>query len=239
MNSILYLRGIGNNLHRINEYIIISFYVYRKARKSPYLTEIIAEIHVVDILKLRILIAINIVNIKKIFIDFRIRTLAINIIPKFSTNIQTIRKNIKIIKIVVNFRKEKIIPLNIIKEIPIRIKMKLNDNRDLSFLSKNSNANYYIMNSNFLFIQIRNDGENPIRVFKKRLEFIKKFMKIEYYHVDPKLYNFVILQDINSESYFRSPIIKEYDILITYDINVYRNARPQDFDDIVAKYPDL
>jgi hypothetical protein len=68
------------------------------------------------------LIAIDIVNIKKIFIDFRIRTFAINIISKFSTNIRAIRKNIKIIKIVVNFRKKKIIPSNIIKEIPIRIK---------------------------------------------------------------------------------------------------------------------
>jgi hypothetical protein len=116
MNSILYLRGIGNNLYRINKYIIISFYVYRKAREFFYLIEIIAEVHVVNIFKLKILIAIDIVNIKKIFIDFRIRTFAINIIPEFSTNIRAIRKNIKIIKIVVNSRKKEIIPLNIIKK---------------------------------------------------------------------------------------------------------------------------
>jgi hypothetical protein len=119
MNSILHLREIGNDFHYINEYIIISFYVYRKARESPYLIEIIAEIYIVNILKLKILIAINIVNTKKIFINFRIRTLVIDIISEFSTNIRMIRKNIKIIKIVVNFRKKEIIPLNIIKEIPI------------------------------------------------------------------------------------------------------------------------
>jgi hypothetical protein len=72
MNSILYLREIGNNLYYINEYIIISFYIYRKARESLYLIEITAEIHVVNILKLKILIAIDIVNIEKIFINFRI-----------------------------------------------------------------------------------------------------------------------------------------------------------------------
>ena len=49
-----------------------------------------------------------------------------------------------------------------------------------------SNAIYYIINSNFLFIQIRNDGENPIRVFKEWLKFIKEFIEIEYYYVDPK-----------------------------------------------------
>jgi hypothetical protein len=152
MNSILYLYEIGNNLYRINEYIIISFYIYRKARKSFYLIEIIAEIHVVNIFKLKILIAINIVNIKKIFINFRIRTLAINIISEFSANIRAIHKNIKIIKTVVNSRKEKIIPSNIIKEIPIRIRKKLNDNRDFLFLFKYSNAIYYIMNLNFAFI---------------------------------------------------------------------------------------
>jgi hypothetical protein len=193
MNSTLYLRGIGNDLYRINEYIIISFYVKRNIREFLYLIDITAEIHVVNILKLKILISIDIVNIKKIFIDFRIRTLAINIIPEFSTNIRTIRKNIKIIKIIVNSRKKEIIPPNTIKKIPIRMRKKLNNNRDFLFLSKYPNAIYYIMDSNFSFIQIRNDGENPIRVSKKRLEFIKKFIEIEYYYVDPESYNFVIL----------------------------------------------
>jgi hypothetical protein len=132
-------------------------------------------------------------NIKKIFIDFRIRTLVINIISEFNTNIRTIRKNIKIIKIVVNSRKKEIIPPNIIKEILIRIKKKLDDNRDFLFLSEYPNAIYHIINSNFSFIQIRNDGENPIRVSKRLLEFIKEFIKTEYYHVDPESHNFAIL----------------------------------------------
>jgi hypothetical protein len=143
------------------------FYIYRKIRESFYLIEIIIKIYVVDIFKLKMLIAINIMNIEKIFIDFRIRTLAIDIILEFSTNIRTIHKNIKIIKIVVNFRKKEIISLNIIKEIPIRMRKKLNNNRDFLFLFKYSNVICHIMDSNFLFIQIRNDGENLIRVSKK------------------------------------------------------------------------
>jgi hypothetical protein len=91
MNSTLYLRGIENDLHRINEYVIIPFYIYRKARKSSCLAEITAEIHVVNTLKSRILIAINIVDTEKIFINFLTRTLAINIIPEFSANIRAIR----------------------------------------------------------------------------------------------------------------------------------------------------
>jgi hypothetical protein len=167
------------------------------------------------------LIAIDIVNTEKIFIDFRIRMFAINIIPKFSTNIRAIRRNIKIIKIVINFRKEKIIPSNIIKEIPIRIRKKLNNNRDFLFLFKYSNTIYHIINSNFSFIQICNDGENLIRVLKERLEFIKKFIKTEYYHVDPESHNFAISRNINSEPHSRPSTIKKYDILITHDINVY------------------
>jgi hypothetical protein len=215
------------------------FYIYGKVRESSYLIEIIIEVHVMNILKSKMLIAINIVDTEKIFIDFRIRTLAINIIPKFSTNIRAIRKNIKIIKTVVNSRKEEISPLNIIKKIPIRIKKKLNDNRDFLFLSEYPNVTYHIVDSNFSFIQIRNNGENLIRVPKERLEFIKEFMKIKYHHVDSESHDFAILRSINSESYPRPPIIKKYDILITHDINVYRNARPQNLDDIIAKYPDL
>jgi hypothetical protein len=62
------------------------------------------------------------------------------------------RKNIKMIKIVINFRKKKIVPPYIIKKIPIRMRKKLNNNRDFLFLSEYPNAIYYIMNSNFSFI---------------------------------------------------------------------------------------
>jgi hypothetical protein len=119
------------------------------------------------------------------------------------------------------------------------MRKKLNDNRDFIFLSEFLKVIYYIMNSNFSFIQIRNDGENLIRVLKKRLKLIKEFIKIEYYHVDPESHNFIILRDINSESHFRPSTIKEYNILITHNINIYRNTRPQDLDNIVIKYSNL
>jgi hypothetical protein len=64
-------------------------------------------------------------------------------------------------------------------------------------------------------------------------------MKIKYYHVDPESHSFAILRNINSEPHFRSPIIKEYNILITHDINIYRNIYSQDLDDIVIKYSNL
>jgi hypothetical protein len=201
--------------------MIMSFYIYRKIRKSSYLAEITVEIYVVNILKSKILIAINIVDTKKIFINFRTRTLAIDIISRFSTNIRAIRRNIKIIKTVVNSRKKEIIPSNTIKEIPIRIRKKLNNNRDFLFLSEYSNAICHIVDSNFSFIQIRNDSENPIRVPKKRLEFIKEFIETEYHHIDPKSHNFAISRNINSEPHSRPPTIKEHNILITHDINIY------------------
>jgi hypothetical protein len=119
------------------------------------------------------------------------------------------------------------------------MRKKLNDNRDFLFLSEYPNAIYYIINLNFSFIQIRNDGENPIRISKEQLKLIKKYMKIEYHHVDPESHDFAVSRNINSESYFRPLIIKEYNILITHDINIYRNARPQNLDNIVAKYFNL
>jgi hypothetical protein len=95
------------------------------------------------------------------------------------------------------------------------------------------------VNSNFSFIQIRNDSENLIRISKKRLEFIKEFMETEYHHVDPESYNFAILRNINSESHSRSPTIKKHNILIIHNINIYRNTRPRDLDRIIAKYSNL
>jgi hypothetical protein len=101
------------------------------------------------------------------------------------------------------------------------MRKKLNNNRDFLFLSEYPNAIYHIIDSNFLFIQIRNDGENPIRIFKEWLEFIKEFIEIKYYYIDPKSHDFAVSRNINSELYFYSSTVKEYNILITHDINVY------------------
>jgi hypothetical protein len=97
----------------------------------------------------------------------------------------------------------------------------LNNNRDFLFLPEHPNTICHIVDSNFSFIQIRNDDEDPIRISKGRLELIKNFMKIEYYYVDLESYNFVIFRNINSELHSRPLIIKKYDILITHDINIY------------------
>jgi hypothetical protein len=82
------------------------------------------------------------------------------------------------------------------------------------------------MNSKFSFIQIRNDDENPIRIPKRRLELIKKFMKTEYHYGDPKSHNFAILRNTNSESHFRPPTAEKHNILITHIINIYRKSAP-------------
>jgi hypothetical protein len=64
-------------------------------------------------------------------------------------------------------------------------------------------------------------------------------MEIECYYVDSESYDFAVSRNTNSEPHRRPPTVKKYDILISHDINVYRNTRPQDLDDIVAKYPNL
>jgi hypothetical protein len=101
------------------------------------------------------------------------------------------------------------------------MRKKLNNNRDFLFLSEYSNDIYYIMKSNYSYIQFRNDGENTIRIFKGRLGFIKEFIEIKYYYIDPKSHDFAVSRNINSELYFYSSTVKEYNILITHDINVY------------------
>jgi hypothetical protein len=64
-------------------------------------------------------------------------------------------------------------------------------------------------------------------------------METEYHHVDPESHNFAISRNINSESYLYPPIIKKYNILITHDINIYRNTCPQNLDNIIIKYFNL
>jgi hypothetical protein len=64
-------------------------------------------------------------------------------------------------------------------------------------------------------------------------------VEIKYYYVDPESHNFAVLRNTNSEPYSRPLTIKKYDILIICNINIYRDARSQDLDNIVAKYPNL
>jgi hypothetical protein len=107
------------------------------------------------------------------------------------------------------------------------------------FLPEHPNTIYHIVKSNFSFIQIRNGGEDPIRISKRRLKLIKEFIKIEYYYIDPESHNFAISRSSNSKPYPHLLTAKEHNILITHDIDIYQDTRPQNLDRIVAKYPNL
>jgi len=63
---------------------------------------------------------------------------------------------------------------------PIKIKKDSElfiNNRNYLFKPNRSGACYYLINGDFFLVQIRNDSDLPMKVFKRYLDIFKEFME--------------------------------------------------------------
>lgn len=75
MTTLITIRDLGISKHKIDEYVIVSFYMIEKNdEENEIRTMFRREIHLMNDLKTNIFIEINIISFKKIVVDFIIRT---------------------------------------------------------------------------------------------------------------------------------------------------------------------
>ena len=111
------MRDLNTDKHIINKYIIVFIIFIEKNNKSNDVCVMFRrEVHVIDNLKINIFMKNEIMNLKKIFIDFdhniaRINNCNVNIFIKIRTFNKTITKSIHLKKIIIIFSKSKILVL--------------------------------------------------------------------------------------------------------------------------------
>ena len=78
MKNLIMIRKIETIKYFINEFVILNIYIYELINSKIEMIEIIAEIHLIYNLKIKLLIDINILNLKKMNISFCNHFLIIN-----------------------------------------------------------------------------------------------------------------------------------------------------------------
>ena len=63
------IRGIGSLKHATNEYYLINLYIPSIIKEKPLLAHLRREIYIIDDLKAKILIEVNILDLKRILIN--------------------------------------------------------------------------------------------------------------------------------------------------------------------------
>ncbi len=153
----LSLRGIDSKTYQSNEYVVIPFYIPGYIDGEIQLIEIIAEVHIVDHLKTKILIDIDLIDTEEMIIDFIHRSLTFGDVLNFRTDIHVHAKdNVKIQRII-KVAKDAVFPSRSVIEMSIKMKEDsepLTNNRDYLFKSDRSGAYYYLITV-FLTKQIK------------------------------------------------------------------------------------
>ena len=71
------MRGIGDATHLTEEYVILNLFINGKTSQGPATACLRREAHIVDNLKAKLLIGVDILAPEEMVLDFTIRTLTI------------------------------------------------------------------------------------------------------------------------------------------------------------------
>ena len=170
MVYVLKIRGIGLNVHAINEQIIINLFILAIVNGKKVITHLRREAHIVDNLKINILLGVDILAPEKILLNFKDRTIMIG---SYNTEI-----DVTIILKFVRFRKSLFcqsritIPAYGSVRIPVEVHKFLLNDRDYVFEFKYNRVSLFtsVVDVNLSFINVINDIESSF-IIPARIRF--------------------------------------------------------------------
>ena len=117
----------------INDYLILNIYIKEKIDFKNAIIHIHRELYIINDLKIKILLKMNIIIFKRIIIDINVKIFRINNYKNFIIDFNIIIKNNKRIRKILKIEKKIIIEINTIIKVFINFFKKL-FNRDYLFV---------------------------------------------------------------------------------------------------------
>ena len=165
MISFINVRNLKINKHSSTEFVIIKIYFSKQKNDVSTKTKIIREIHLINHLKINMLLNNDIIKSKRMIFDSSNNVVHIdNCDVSIFLNIKTFRI---VIHTSIHARKTMIISSR--SEIVVSIHyIIISIDRDFFFESKKMNFSFYVhlINSTFKNILIRNDDDKIVQIFR-------------------------------------------------------------------------
>ena len=198
LSDAINVRGVGNAMHQCNTFAVLDFFIPSKAASGKaVLAQISREVHIVDRLKAKVLIGMDIIRPERMSANINTKLLTIRscegtIVPVTITP----RPNSKVRRSIQSHNKMTVQPHALI-QVPIKIAGTLPSGRDLSFQPEyNSNTSTlrqagaiyaHVVDANMSFIQVRNNSDIPIVIPRHaRLGMVTELKEEGCYAADTK-----------------------------------------------------
>ncbi len=185
MVYVLKIRDIGSNVYAINKQIIINLFISIIINKKKVITHLRRETHIIDNLKINILLKIDTLALEKILLNFKDKT---TIIDSYNIKIDVIitPKSIRLRKPL--FYQSRItIPVYGSTKILIEVYKFLLNNKDYIFEPKYNRIFFFIsvVDANLSFINIINDTKFSFIIpARTRLDEIQDYNYNKYYYIN-------------------------------------------------------
>ena len=187
------IRDINDVMMLSSEYIFIKFIIHGTLNKKLIIDKLRRQMHIINDLKVNMLIKFNIFDSEKIMLNYVIEQLTINSCKKIKIFMKITFKRNKINKIVRVYDVIIVsLHLNIMISIRLRDKSELFKNCDLMFilmklsncLDFNDDVLNYIIDVNMCVVQINNIFDKSIIIFKNsRLDIVQEYEKKDCYAI--------------------------------------------------------
>ena len=177
INVSIFVRDIDTLRHMINDYLILSIYIQNMIDKRKVITHLRREIHVIDNLKTKILLSMNVISFKCMIVDMNFKQFIIRSCQSLVVKLEIIIKNNIRVRRTLRIEKKLIIEINIIVKLSINL-------RDDSILDKNylfefnfSNTYSYIVDVFVWFVYVKNDFNTSLET--SRYAYMNQLVEFE------------------------------------------------------------
>ena len=186
--SFISIRDIEIAKHLTKDYIQLLMYLFDVVESFLVIAHFTREMHVVDNLKIKLLLRMNIIDFERFVINLNKRQLSVRSCKNLIATLKiTIKDNVRVRR-TVRVEKRLIIEVNIVVRMSISIKSheSLFD-RDYLFDSKFSDAYAHVVDNRLSFVCIENSLSIAIIISRHAtLSDLIEFEKQEYYQIDTK-----------------------------------------------------
>ncbi len=181
------VRGIGATRHLTNEYVVLDLYIHGEIPGQGIATaHLQREAHVVDNLKAKLLLEVDILTPEGMRLDFQERRLIIHSCKSLNTPLSiTARDNVRLRRSVRTKKRQLVAPHSVTH---ISIKLKdIPEDRDFDFEPQYPGTYAHIIDAESLFVLVRNDGDRTLVIPRHQfLGTVTECQEEGYYLADPE-----------------------------------------------------
>ena len=190
MKNSITVRKIETIRYFTNEFIILNIYISELINDKIEMIEIIVKVYLICNLKIKLLIDVNVLNLKEINISFHNCFLIINSEDEWEARIHVYAKNNICVCQKIWALKKQIISSHSLLTVLIEFKSALSTDQDFLFISIYSDAHTHLIDVNMYFIHVWNDSDQPIHIsLKNGLGKIIEMKEEQCYYVDSNLHD--------------------------------------------------